>query len=165
MDKNTGQLQGFFFTVENVKLCIPLENINKVLPLPQLEIVPGCPDYLAGLLNLAGHIIPVFDLAIRLGLQRKISYTINTPVIICADKSNTSKIGLIVDKITDIQFIDKSTLQMQSELNNPVLPFTAVIGNAGSELLINIEYLLKFDLLSNSMSKINNQLLDTVEKA
>jgi chemotaxis signal transduction protein len=51
-------------------MCVPLENIKKILPLVSLDKVPGGPVWLAGLMNIHENIIPVIDIAIRTGMNR-----------------------------------------------------------------------------------------------
>src|SRR5579871_1770841 len=98
------KLQVLHFLVSNVRMCIDLKYIKKVLPLVQLERIPGSPVYLVGLLNLAGKSIPVIDLAMRLGLHRHQAYTIDMPILICFD--NEHEVGFIIDKVLGLATID-----------------------------------------------------------
>lgn len=135
------KLQIIHFTVENVHLCIDLQFINKIIILPMLKSVPGCPNYLAGLLNMASKSIPVIDLAIRLGLHRRKKYSLETPILICSYSDRET--GLIVDSIGGLKLIAEGILQMRDEFNDPHLPFHGVLPIDGQlALLIDMKRIL-----------------------
>ncbi len=104
------------FSVKNMHIGADLYNIDKVIQLVNLNILPDSQPYTVGLLNLAGKIIPVFDLAICFGLPRNESYTLNTPILICSHKNKN--VALIVDEIEGIETVLESMLQMDSEFKN-----------------------------------------------
>jgi purine-binding chemotaxis protein CheW len=136
------------FITQNVRICLDINYIRKVLLLAMLEPMPSGPDYLAGLLNIAGESIPVCDLAMCMGLQRKDAYSIDTPMLICT--TGTAKTGLLVDKILGITELHKRELQMQTDFDPASSPFQAIATiDAELSLLINPGYL-------NKMAKLND---------
>jgi chemotaxis signal transduction protein len=78
----------------------------------QLEPVASAPAHLAGLLNLAGHMIPVLDLG-RLLHNNDTLWTRYTPVILLAWAD--LRLGLITDELRDIE-------QLDIEPPDPLLP-------------------------------------------
>lgn len=56
--------------VAGTECALPRRAVREVLPLPRLWRPPGAPAALAGFLNLAGHAVPVLDLASLFGLGR-----------------------------------------------------------------------------------------------
>ncbi len=52
---------------------LPRSAVREILPLPRLWRPPGAPGALAGFLNLAGHAVPVVDLAILFGLGQPVT--------------------------------------------------------------------------------------------
>ena len=97
------------FQWETILLCAELTHIRKVLSLPLLATVPGAPDYLVGLMNLAGSSIPVLDLGLRLGMRRQVEYSVNAPLLWC--DNGTDSIAIIVDEVTGILEIERTALQ------------------------------------------------------
>lgn len=127
--------------VETTQIGIELDFVKKNLPLMELTPLPNSPNYLVGVMNLAGESIPVIDLSARLNFPKTHDYSIDTPMVLCAD--GTHQIAFIVDKIIGIDEVAHSDLQMQAYNQEPDSFFLATI-NRGStlSLLLNMPYLL-----------------------
>lgn len=78
---------------------ISIKYVNEIIGLSQITKVPETQDYLIGLINLRGKIIPVIDVRIRFG-KEPIEYNDRTCVIVIDVKSTV--IGLIVDGIDEV---------------------------------------------------------------
>lgn len=61
--------------------------------------IPHAPDYLLGVMNLRGAVIPVFDLALRLGLARTVPTCRHVITIVSAGDRSA---GLLVEVVTEI---------------------------------------------------------------
>ena len=48
--------------------ALPLARTREILPLPPLTPVPAAPSYIVGVFNLVGRVVPVLNLAAKLGL-------------------------------------------------------------------------------------------------
>jgi purine-binding chemotaxis protein CheW len=146
------KVQVIHFFLKNMRICADLTYINKVLLLPSLEKVPCSPNYIAGLMNMAGVSVPVIDLLLRLGLERNHLYTLETPVLVC--QINSQMVGLIVDKIIGLAEIEESTIQMQSEFSDPESSFIASISlDSELSLLLNMPKILSICLILNGREK------------
>lgn len=156
--QHASKIQLIHFWVNQVRMCAYLHNIQKVLPLVALENVPGGPTYLAGLMNIKGEIVPVIDLALRAGMNRKDIFSLNMPILLCANANKS--VAMIVDEIIGLTDFDETKLQMNKEFNKPDSPFLAAITqDFDSSLLINIDYLLAVDLIKdqNTYASKNKQ--------
>lgn len=78
---------------------ISIKYVNEIIGLSQITKVPETQDYLIGLINLRGKIIPVIDVRIRFG-KEPLEYNDGTCVIVIDVKSTV--IGLIVDAIDEV---------------------------------------------------------------
>ena len=78
---------------------ISIKYVNEIIGLSQITKVPETQDYLIGLINLRGKIIPVIDERIRFG-KEPLEYNDRTCVIVIDVKSTV--IGLIVDAIDEV---------------------------------------------------------------
>lgn len=139
------------FLVKDVRMCAYLKNVKKVLPLVALESVPGCPSYLAGLMNLKGKNIPVIDLAIRFGMNRHKKFTIDMPVLLCTnDQETEEEIAIIVDDVLGLTDFDETKLQIHKDFAKNDSPFLAtIINDLDSSLLININCLLEINIIKD----------------
>jgi purine-binding chemotaxis protein CheW len=126
----------------NMLACMDIKYVIKVLPLMRLEPVPLGPIYTAGMMNLAGKSIPVLDLAMMLNLPRTESYTMNMPVLLCAN--GAEEIGVIVDAVSGLALASETEIQVNDEFKHASSPFSGTI-NFDSRLsfLLNMQNLFK----------------------
>ena len=99
-------LQGAWYAVE--ALCV-----REILRLPGLSSVSEAPPYIIGVMNYRGHIIPVMDLAIRLG-QSPWSHRIQDHVIVLQHENLL--LGIIVNEVQGVQDIPLDNLQTHKAL-------------------------------------------------
>jgi chemotaxis signal transduction protein len=111
-----GGLEILKFKIPGMRLCAPLENIIKVLPLMELQPVPGGPRYLRGLMNLHGRSIPVIDLAARLGYGGYTRCTLETPILLCEHEGLQT--GLIVEKVIGVEALERDAWQQTPAFDN-----------------------------------------------
>ncbi|MES2217155.1 MAG: chemotaxis protein CheW [Pseudomonadota bacterium] len=136
------KLQILHFQVQDIYLCAHLKYIKKVLPLPLLETLPGSPNYLAGLMNLAGISVPVIDLRMRLGFIRDEDYSINAPLLLC--ETDSDQAAFIVDDVTGIVEADNFDVQAKPEFAQSIsMVLGAITIREKLALLLDIEGLLK----------------------
>ena len=94
---------------------ISIKYVNEIIGLSQITKIPETQDYLIGLINLRGKIIPVIDVRIRFG-KEPLEYNDRTCVIVIDVKSTV--IGLIVDGIDEVvAFAMKETVKMEKQLS------------------------------------------------
>ncbi len=88
-------------TLYGLSLTVVLEilNIQKVTPLPKVA------NYVKGVINLRGKIVPIVDLRLRLGLPER-AYDDTTSIIIL--EMNETHVGLIVDSVREVSLIPEN---------------------------------------------------------
>ena len=143
MDKSFIQL--FFLSTKEHRFCLPLAKVERLLFLMELQPVPQAPDYLVGLMNLYGEAVPVIDLALRIGLEHKDNYTVQTPVVLI--NNGDQKSALIIDNIEDVKTINSNQLRGEKLFEGGEPPITAtIVTNSGTALLLDIQRILDIDL-------------------
>jgi chemotaxis signal transduction protein len=55
--------------LEDRLFAIPVDYVQTMVTLPEISLVPEMPDYIRGVINLRGSVMPVVDLRIRLGIS------------------------------------------------------------------------------------------------
>lgn len=152
------------FLLQNLHACIELTFVKRVLPLTVIEAVPSSPNYLVGVMNLAGKSIPVIDLSLRLGMSRSQPYDLNQPILLCFD--GYQQVGIVVDEIIGLQDIEKSTMQLHDEFTKDNSAFLAIIpGQQDLSLLLNIKSILAIDLTASEIKlSIDETLLNKAKK-
>ena len=79
--------------------------------------VPQTPDYMKGVINLRGKVIPVIDLRLKFSMVEE-KYTQETCVIV-VDVNNT-QIGTIVDSVSEVQDINGSEIEETPDLGQGI---------------------------------------------
>ncbi|MGB1091572.1 MAG: chemotaxis protein CheW [Oceanobacter sp.] len=81
-------------------------------------LIPNAPDYLKGVINLRGTIVPIMDLRLRFGLP-KVEYSPVTVVIILKmdDSSSSRVMGIVVDAVSDVYTISSGNTRKAPELS------------------------------------------------
>jgi len=93
------------FKLDEEEFGIFIEEINEINRLPDITSVPKSAEFIEGIINLRGEIIPVINLRERLGLKRKEFDEFERVIIIEIENQKT---GLIVDRVTEIKSILKN---------------------------------------------------------
>ena len=108
------------FEVEGQTFGIDIMGIREIRAWSPTTRLPCVPDYVAGVVNLRGIVLPVIDLAARLGWNK--SKPGERHVIIVTEVNGQLK-GMIVDAVRDIVTFDQSALQPPPTTGDSVLPF------------------------------------------
>lgn len=133
------------FLLQDVHCCLDLRYVEKILPLPMLETIPGSPVYFVGLMNLKNTCVPVFDLAVCIGLTREQIYPLNIPILLCSD--GIHHVALIVDKVIGLGVICEENIEIHEELTEGHSPFLGAVTLAtGVSLLLNILWVFALKL-------------------
>jgi len=92
-------------------------NVNwilQIIAIPDITMIPKTPEFVKGVINLRGKIIPVIDLRLKFKLP-EVAYNERTSIIIIKIKSEHStddiNIGVIVDKVNEVLDIDANNIE------------------------------------------------------
>lgn len=97
------------FKCDNEYYGIAITYVNEIIGIQQIAELPDTPEYIMGLINLRGKIIPIIDVRKRFKKQ-PLEYNDRTCVIVINVDDDT--IGLIVDTIADVVTIpDEDVLE------------------------------------------------------
>nr|MBP3598843.1 purine-binding chemotaxis protein CheW [Eubacterium sp.] len=86
---------------------LKIEYVNEIIVLQDITAIPESEDYIKGLINLRGKIIPVIDVRLRFK-QEPIEYNDRTCIIVINVQSTV--VGLIVEKIAEVVEIPEENL-------------------------------------------------------
>lgn len=91
------------FTLEENVYGISIKYVTEIIGMQTVTTVPETPDFLKGIINLRGKVIPLIDVRLKFGKQ-EIEYNERTCVIV-VEVDNLS-VGLIVDMVDDVLTIN-----------------------------------------------------------
>ncbi len=108
-DESTGDKQQFLtFLVDDTQYGVALMDIQEIRVWSETTPIPNSPDYMRGVINLRGQVIPIFDLRAR--FDRGETQTTDKHVIVVLN-AGERVVGLLVDAVSDIISADDSDIQ------------------------------------------------------
>jgi len=127
-------LQLVSFKISNEEFGVDILCVQEINRMLQITKMPNTPEFIEGVINLRGRVIPVLDLRIKLGMPRK-EHDKNTRIIVVELKGKT--IGFIVDEVSEVLRIPKSITEAPPEMVGGVnSDFITSIGKLEDRLLI-----------------------------
>lgn len=129
---------------------IKIQYVNEIIVFQEITEIPECEDYIKGLINLRGKIIPVIDVRLRFK-QEPIEYTDRTCIIVL--NVDNAVVGLIVEKIAEVVEIQEENILPSPTIGNTEKTenqFVYGIGKVGDKvkLLLDPDKLLNDEDLS-----------------
>ncbi len=133
---------------------IDILRVQEIKGWEETTTLPNTPDYVKGVINLRGVVVPIVDLRERFNLSTA-NYDASTVVIIVrVNHQNLEKaIGLVVDGVSDVHDIDTGNLQPAPSFQKESIDTTYIRGLAMSGdnmvILLDVDDLINDGLLQN----------------
>jgi purine-binding chemotaxis protein CheW len=147
MEEDTQKDRYLTFSLDKESYGIDIRYVTEIIGIQTITPIPELPEYVKGIINLRGKIIPVLDVRLRFKKEPK-EYNDRTCIIV-VDLMDLS-IGLIVDNVSEVLSIKVQDIvdppQMKKESANRYIKGIGKVGNE-VKLLLNCEKLLTEDEL------------------
>ena len=137
------------FKSGNEYFGLKIEYVSEIIGFQEITEIPESEDYIKGLINLRGKIIPVIDVRIRFK-QEPFEYTDRTCVIVI--EFNNLVVGLIVEKIAEVVEIQEENILPSPSIgraDKSQNKYVYAIGKVGDD----VKLLLDPDRLLNDEDK------------
>jgi purine-binding chemotaxis protein CheW len=105
------------FRVSEQEFCVDIGVVREIRGWSPATPIPQSPDYVAGVINLRGTVMPIIDLRRRLGFETVEPSTRN--VIIVAQPRD-QPVGLVVDSVCETFMLNTEELQAPPRLGQEV---------------------------------------------
>lgn len=148
------------FTLADEAYAINVANIKEVLGVPRITRVPRMPEFMSGVINLRGNVVPVLDLRLKFGLGAT-ALTVDTGIIV-TEISNVFRdgedenftIGIFSDIVQEVVTIEPSMIEAPPRIGCAIdADFIVGMGRLGEGfvIILNINRILsEEDFLSSS---------------
>ena len=90
------------FSIGNENFAISVNSVLEILHLNQLTHVPNASDYIMGILNFRGAIVPVINLNKRFNFMQNTTHSTMVIVVEVLYNENPVLIGLLVEEVSDV---------------------------------------------------------------
>lgn len=134
------------FTLADEEYGIGILKVKEIIGMMPVTSVPRTPDYVKGVINLRGKVIPVVDLRLKFDME-SIPYSERTCIIVVEINSNdiTVQIGIVVDTVSEVLNIKNEEIEKTptfgARLNTEYILGMAKI-EGGVKILLNIDQVL-----------------------
>lgn len=134
------------FKTGNEYYGLKIQYVNEIVVLQEITEIPESEDYIKGLINLRGNVIPVIDVRLRF---RKEPFEYDDRTCIIVINSAETVVGLIVEKIAEVVEIKPEDITPAPKLGNANAAqnkYVYAIGKVGNavKLLLDPEKLIKY---------------------
>jgi purine-binding chemotaxis protein CheW len=153
------QLAGKYLTFKLAEEEYGLEilKVQEIIQMQAVTHVPRTPDYVRGVINLRGKVIPVVDLRKKFGLD-SVKDTEKTCIIVVQVNNGNSKVvmGTIIDEVKEVLDIKSENIEETPSFGASInTDFILGIGKVGStvKMLLDIDKVLSMSEIS-SVTKV-----------
>jgi len=100
------------FTLAEEEYGIGILKIKEIIGMMPITPVPQTPEFVKGVINLRGKVIPVVDLRLRFGME-EIEYTDRTCIIVVeiSGDAGTVQTGIVVDSVSEVMNIKSDDIE------------------------------------------------------
>lgn len=122
------------FILTGEEYAFDISTVEEIIRYTEITKVPETMDLLKGIINLRGQIIPVVSLHKRLNMREKISS--DSKIII--SKLNHTKIGFIVDNITEIFEVSPEHIKHSDNSRDNIFSDVVILDN-GNRIILKLD--------------------------
>ena len=136
------------FQIAEEEFAIPIGHVIEIVGIQKITEVPDMPDFVKGVINLRGKVIPVMDVRLRFHLPA-VAYDDRTCVVVVSVGNVT--IGLVVDTVSEVVDIPEGNISPPPRFSSATSGrYVSGMGKIGEavKIIIDAEKLLKDDELA-----------------
>lgn len=142
-DKHGDVDQYLSFVLGDEEYGLPILRVQEIRGFAAITPVPKTPDYVKGVMNLRGTVIPVISLRSKLGLQ-EIEHNRFTVIVVVHVGQKT--VGLIVDAVSDVLHVQANDVQPTPRLvSDDTVRFARGIVRSREKLIVLLDLEALFD--------------------
>jgi len=134
------------FKLANEEYGLEILRVREIIGLMDITLVPRTPDFVRGVINLRGKIIPVVDIRTKFGMERVEDTEETCIIVVDISHDNTSaQTGILVDSVSEVLDIGHQDIEETPSFGTSV-DTDFILGMAKAKgsvkILLNIEKVL-----------------------
>ncbi|MBF0340132.1 MAG: chemotaxis protein CheW [Magnetococcales bacterium] len=127
------------FHLDREVFAIDISKIKEVLEFSSVTKIPRTPDFMCGVINLRGSVVPVVDLRLKFGMSKS-EKTVNTCIIIIdviQEEGGTTVIGAMADSVKEVVELDPNQIEPAPKIGTGLrTDFIRGMGKQGNHFVI-----------------------------
>jgi purine-binding chemotaxis protein CheW len=124
MPETNNPRQLVVFTLGTEQYALPIQQVHEIIRYSEPRSVASRADWVRGVISLRGRIVPVYDLAARLGVPSELSD--QSKIVIVEVGSETA--GVIVDGVEEVLTVEDNEIQDAPGADTTLIDSIAKIG-------------------------------------
>lgn len=154
-EEDTQKNKFLTFSLGDEAYGIDIMYVTEIVGIQPITEVPELPDFIKGIINLRGKIIPVMDARVKFSKAVK-DYNDRTCIVVI-DVTNLT-IGIIVDAVSEVMNINEEDIVPPPNINSAGRKYIKSVGKSGNDviLILDCEQLLN----ENEMTHVKNNNID-----
>lgn len=138
------------FRLNDEEFGLEILKVREIISMMDITAVPRVPEYIKGVVNLRGKVIPVVDLRAKFGMQT-IEETDETCIIVAY--IGEVEVGLVVDRVSEVMDIEQSEIEPPPAFGHAVdTKFILGMGKAHEKVTILLDI---SEVLSDDTGDLN----------
>jgi len=119
----TGENQVLTFVLADEEYAVDILRVVEIRGWENVTRIPNTPNYIRGVLNLRGSIVPILDLRMRFNLTR-VEYGVTTVIVVLKvlkeDGSGSRTMGIVVDGVSEVYTVPESEIREAPDFGTKV---------------------------------------------
>lgn len=131
-----GKFLSFYLSKEEYGIAIL--KVREIIGMVDVTPLPRTPDFVRGVINLRGKIIPVIDLRLKFGMPPT-DYTNETCIVVVdvgREGESAVQVGCIVDTVSEVLAVDTEQFEQAPRCANAAGDYIAGLGKLKDRVLI-----------------------------
>lgn len=140
------------FMLNGEEYGVEILKVQEIKGWDSVTPIPNTPEYVLGVLNLRGAVVPIIDLRMRFAMS-DVEYGPTTVIIVVKMMSEQQErtVGLVVDAVADVYRLEDNEVQAPPEAGDSVsTEYVRGLANVQGKLviLLEIDRLIDFDMIN-----------------
>ncbi|MES0489803.1 MAG: chemotaxis protein CheW [Leptospirales bacterium] len=134
----TGERQYLTFLMGSEQFSLDILQVKEIIAFTDVMKIPLLPEYVKGVINLRGHVVPVIDLALRFGNTGTSISKLTCIIIIEIEKGDKkAELGIMVDAVNEVISLSEENIEDRPEFGEDVrADFISGMGKIGEKFII-----------------------------
>ena len=145
----TETTQYLTFKLDHEVFAVDVAKVREILDFTPATKVPGTPEFMRGVINVRGNVVPVVDMRLKFGMS-KTEKTVDTCIVVMeiSVDDEHSVLGALVDSVQEVFELEANQVEPPPRIGTRWrTEFIKGIGKRGNDLMI----ILDIDRVFNSM--------------
>ena len=115
--ENAGMRELIAFRIGEQEFCVDIITVREIRGFAAATPLPHAPGFVVGVINLRGTVLPIVDLAARLGFGPTVPTARSVVIVVRIDRQ---LVGLLVDAVSDILTVTDDLLQATPDVASEI---------------------------------------------